>query len=243
MKKSTINHFNKIEQQDMTDLVIEQIQQLIGERKLNPGDRLPSEKRLEERMGLPRGVISKAMKRLETYGIVYTIPQSGTYIRETEIEVLEGLIANITNISKEDFVSLANVRRELEVYAVKLVIKNSSDVEIEELDHLQSLQVSHQREGHFSFNEDMLFHLRLAAYSKNIVLKTELTRLNVSMLDILNSLAEHIGKESLDQRLSDAIGEHGSIIEAIKARDAEKAEHALREHFAHAQLFNDQLTK
>ncbi|MCF7939989.1 MAG: FCD domain-containing protein [Spirochaetia bacterium] len=243
MKKNIINYFNKIEQQDLTDLVIEQIQTLIVERKLNPGDRLPSEKRLEERMGLPRIVISKAMKRLETYGIVYTLPQSGTYIRETEIEVLEGLIANITNTSKDDFVSLANVRRELEVYAVKLVIKNSTDEELEALAQLQAQQADHYREGRFSFNEDMLFHLRLAAYSKNIVLKTELTRLNVAMLDILNSLADHIDKESINQRLSDAIHEHCSILEAIKDRDVKKAEYALREHFAHAQLFNDQLTR
>jgi len=78
----------KVELPDPVDLVIQQIKDLIHAGILKPGDRLPSEKSIEQKLQIPRGPINKALRRLETYGILKTIPQSGTYVASIGVDAL-----------------------------------------------------------------------------------------------------------------------------------------------------------
>ncbi len=64
--------------------------------------RLPSERKLSERFGIGRGPIREALKRLEFYGILRTLPQRGTVVASLGVKSLEGLIANLLNIEEQD---------------------------------------------------------------------------------------------------------------------------------------------
>jgi GntR family transcriptional repressor for pyruvate dehydrogenase complex len=228
---------NISEQTDPADYVIEKIRHMIEEEVLSPGDRFPSEKKLEESFELPRGVISKALKRLETYGLVRTVPQSGTYLADFEKEVLDGLITSITHEQNHDYESLAEVRQELEVYAVELVVQNASDEDLQELEAIQKKLERGIQSGNFSLEEDMVFHLKIAQSTKNIILKSVLTRLSVEMIDKLNVFSQKIGPDKLLTRLRQAIEEHEKIITALKSRDREKAKEAMIRHFDSARQF------
>ncbi|MBU0928370.1 MAG: GntR family transcriptional regulator [Spirochaetes bacterium] len=66
----------------IADRIAFQLERLVLDGELKPGDRLPPERELAERFGASRNGIREAIRRLETLGLLSTEPQSGTYVRE-----------------------------------------------------------------------------------------------------------------------------------------------------------------
>lgn len=232
-----INHFQKIDLPDPVDLVIQQIKDLIHSGVLKPGDRLPAERRIEEKMGIHRGPINRALRRLETYGILKTVPQSGTYVAAIGVNALEGMLTNVLKIEDKEFESLDDTRYILEIYAVELVTRNANDEDIQELERVQQGVSEKIRSGSFGFEEDMVFHLKIAEHSKNSILKSILTLLIADVINMFKEFEKVIGSEMVHSRLMAAIEEHERIVEAIKGREPEKAALVMREHFEKAKKF------
>ena len=78
--KDVLSNFTEIEVEKPVDKIIRQIRELISSGQLRPGDKLPSERQLSERFGLGRTNVRDAIHKLEFYGILKTLPQSGTFV-------------------------------------------------------------------------------------------------------------------------------------------------------------------
>ena len=61
--------FHKINQERVADTVMQQIEKLILRGILRPGERLPSERDLSEKMGVSRPSLREAISDLETRGL------------------------------------------------------------------------------------------------------------------------------------------------------------------------------
>jgi GntR family transcriptional repressor for pyruvate dehydrogenase complex len=241
--RELIDHFTKIDLPDPVDVVIQQIKDLIHGGVLKPGDRLPSERRIEEKLGIPRGPINRAFRRLETYGILKTVPQSGTYVARIGVDALEGLLANVLKLEDQDFQALVDTRRVLEVYAVELLAQRATDEEIRELEELQKSIAAKIKDGVTSFDEDMVFHLKIAEFSKNPVLKSILTLLVSEVIQQFKDFEQSIGKERVLQRLLQAIHEHEAVIAAVRERNPEDAAESMRLHFQRSNEYRDQVMR
>jgi GntR family transcriptional repressor for pyruvate dehydrogenase complex len=239
--RDLIDHFEKIDLPDPVDVVIQQIKDLIHSGVLKPGDRLPSERKIEEKLGIPRGPINRAFRRLETYGILKTVPQSGTYVAHIGVDALEGLLANVLKLEDQDFQALLDTRRILEVYAVELVAQRATDEEIRELEELQKSIAGKINDGVTSFDEDMVFHLKIAEFSKNPVLKSILTLLVSEVIQPFKVFEKSIGRERVLQRLLQAIQEHEAVIAAIRERNPQDAAESMRLHFQRSNEYRDQV--
>ncbi len=226
--------FSEIRLEDPEDAVIEQIRGLVLAGKLQGGDRLPSERRLEERLKLTRNVISRAFRRLESFGILKTLPQSGTYLAHLSVEALDGLISNVVRLDEGQIGPLTGTRAVLESYAVELIIAGASDADIGAIAESVRRFREHVEAKEVHFDEDMVFHLKLAAASGNPVLKSMLTRLIVSSMELLNAYEASMGREALLGRLRQAVLEHAAVVAALEARDLPAARTAIAAHFAAA---------
>ena len=60
--------------------IIQRLKNLINLKNLEPGDKLPSERSLSEKFNVSRNNLRVALQTLEYYGLVKSIPQSGTFI-------------------------------------------------------------------------------------------------------------------------------------------------------------------
>jgi GntR family transcriptional repressor for pyruvate dehydrogenase complex len=210
---------------------------------LKPGDRLPSERKIEEKLGIPRGPINRAFRRLETYGILKTVPQSGTYVARIGVDALEGLLANVLKLEDQDFQALVDTRRVLEVYAVELLAQRATDEEIRELEELQKSIAAKIKDGVTSFDEDMVFHLKIAEFSKNPVLKSILTLLVSEVIQQFKEFEQSIGRQRVLQRLLQAIQEHEAVIAAVRDRNPECAAESMRRHFQRSNEYRDQVMR
>ena len=102
------------------ETVLKYIKNELYSGRLQPGERLPAERRLADMLGVGRAHVRAAFQKLEFYGIVQTFPQSGTVVAQEKMQVLERMITDALQIRQYDFASLVYVRVLLEIEDIKL---------------------------------------------------------------------------------------------------------------------------
>lgn len=222
-----LNSFSQIEIESPSDKIIRQIKELISSGQLNPGDRLPSERQMCDRLGVGRTHLRDALKKLEFYGILKTLPQSGTVVAGMGLPALEGLITDMLSLHNNDFKSLVETRVLLETQGAILAAKNRT---VEDLVELQKALEAHKEKvlnNQDAVEEDLLFHIKIADAGKNSVLKSLLM---IITPDILAFFKKH--KVCDDVLVEVAIKQHEMILEHIRNQDAEKAGEAIAEHLS-----------
>ena len=165
-----IENFQDIELKKPVDVIIGQIQHLVTSGVLKPGDRLPSERALSEKFAVGRGYVREAIKKLEFYGILKTIPQSATYVASLGVKALKGLIANVLALDQNDIDSLLETREILEINAARLAAIRADGNDLEELIDAHEIYKKQIQEQGAGMADDLFFHLKVAECSKNTVL-------------------------------------------------------------------------
>ena len=220
-----LENFIELEQESPIDKIIKQIRGLITSGQLKPGDKLPSERKLAEKLGVGRTAVRDAIRKLEFYGILKTLPQSGTVVAGIGLTALEGLITDVLKLERSDFTSLVETRVILETNAAKLAAERRTDKDIEEIKKAINAYELKIKNREIAVEEDLMFHLKIAEASKNSVLKSLMLIItpdiinNFIQLDICN-----------DGRFENALNEHNIILEHIIAQEPEAAATAMQTH-------------
>ena len=163
-----LNSFSQIEIESPADKIIRQLKDLISSGQLKAGDRLPSERQMCERLGVGRTHLRDALKKLEFYGILKTLPQSGTVVAGMGLPALEGLITDMLSLHNNDFKSLVETRVLLETQSAILAAKNRT---VEDLVELQKALEAHKEKvlrNEDAVEEDLLFHIKIADAGKKL---------------------------------------------------------------------------
>ncbi len=225
MRKNSAQLFEKVEIQKPSEIVIQQIKQLISSGELHPGDYLPPERELAELLGVGRGHVREALKQLQFFGILEIRPQHGTVVADLGIKVFDNLISSVLRLEKKDFLALMETRSLLEVHVTRLAALRASDAEIEELVQIHEIFRQEAAKGISALEQDMAFHVKIADCSKNSVL-TSLIRLIVP--DIVK-LSQELNTCSKGRSLV-VVEEHTAILRAIQQRDPDLAAKAMTKH-------------
>ncbi len=131
--------------------VIKELQRYIERNNLNPGDKLPSERELSERLNAGRSSVREALRALELIGLVETRHGEGTYLREYRsfqtVELLSSFILRQDNM-KDD---LTFTKKILEKEAAKLAFARISVSDIQELKAILDVNSSNPLTKHRAF--------------------------------------------------------------------------------------------
>lgn len=179
-----LNSLQKISIENPVEKIITQIRSLITDGEIKPGDKLPPERKLAEHLGVSRGQIREALRKLEFYGILKTIPQSGTVISGLGIVALEGLITDVLRIEENEFKDLVETRVVLEKQAAYFAALRRTPDDIITMKKALAAYEEKLKLDEPAVEEDLLFHLKIAEASKNGVLKSFMM---IITPDILNS--------------------------------------------------------
>ncbi len=228
-----LENFSEIRVETPVDKIIKQIRTLITSGQLAPGDRLPAERKLAEKLGVSRSNVRDAIQKLEFYGILKTLPQSGTVVAGIGITALEGLITDVLKLEKSDFSSLVETRVILEVNAAELAAKRRTQEDIIELEIALIAYEKKIRSGALAVEEDLLFHLKIAEASKNAVLKSLML---IITPDIVNNFIQY--KVCDEKSELKAFHEHEQILEHIINKDSEAAAEAMQAHLHDVTAFS-----
>jgi GntR family transcriptional repressor for pyruvate dehydrogenase complex len=206
--------------------IISQIKELINFKNLEPGDKLPSERMLAEKLGVSRGQIREAIQKLEFYGILNSKPQSGTFVANIGVTAMNGMIEDILNLEEPDFKSLVETRILLELKTVRLAAIRRTEEDLKMMhDALQaySLKVIN---GEDAVQEDLLFHLAIAKASGNSTMNTFML---IITPEIITNFEKHHVCNDVDKKIG--IKEHQAVYDAIVAQDPQLAKMKMKEHF------------
>lgn len=222
-----LNNFQEIKVESSVDKIIRQIRELITSGQLKAGDKLPSERKLSERLGVGRSNVRDAIKKLEFYGILKTLPQSGTIVAGMGITALEGLMSDVLKIEDSDFRSLVETRVLLETESARLAALRRTNQDIEDIKRTLDDYANKVRNGQQGVEEDLMFHLTISEASKNSVLKSLML---IITPDIINNFIQlDVCK---DGRFYSALDEHEIIFNHIIAQEPEAAANAMRHHLS-----------
>lgn len=220
-----IQSIKSIEVESPTDKIIQQLKQLITTGQLKPGDRLPAERVLAERLGVGRSYVREAIRKLEFFGLLKTSPQSGTYVSGYSIKMIEGVLTDIINFNKDDFSALIEARYYMEINAARLAAMRRTDDDLALLRAAVADYDNKVNSKQDAVQEDMFIHLRIANATKNSVFESMLLML---LPDIIKNIIDQ--KICGDNRGVQAIAEHHEILQAIADQDADAAGAAMAAH-------------
>lgn len=171
MSTATKTEFEVVRRNRVYEEVAKQIERLIL-KKLQPGDKLPSERDLAEMLRVSRGSIRDAIRSLELMGLVEARQGTGTIVRETSSNALANPFANALKRRKELVGELLDFRKMLEPPLAARAATHASAEELLEMEDILRRQEEKQRQGDAAVAEDAEFHYSVALASDNsVVLK------------------------------------------------------------------------
>lgn len=204
--------------------VIGHIRESFGKGLLQPGDRLPAERRLAEQLGVSRANVRKAYQKLEFYGIAKILPQSGTVLSSDNESVLSSQLLGMMEVAQFDFASLVHVRILLEKDALRLAIENCNEDDAAAI--LKACEESKQYSDTVERNlRDFAFHQSIVKASHNPVISSLLLVITPDVLD-------YYRKHKICSGSNDGVNdEHERLCRAVLDRNLDLAMEILDEHF------------
>lgn len=228
-----LNQFEKINITSPSDLIIEQIKDQIASGQLKHGDKLPSERHLSETFGVSRTYVRESIRKLEFYGILKTYPQNGTYVADSGIDAIEGLISNVLKVGSRDFYSLVETRLIIEVNSARLCAMRRSE---RSLNEIEAAVLNFENEVNLNkdpYEADLALHTAIVRGSNNKVLKS---LLEIIIPDIISSYTEYRMCSST-RELNTTVREHRALLEAIRKQDPNEAAELMNKHLENVMKF------
>lgn len=203
----------------LSDQALERLSELIIRGDIKPGARI-QEAVLARQLGISRGPLREAIRRLEGRGLLVRIPHVGV---------------RVANPSVEEIIDLYMIREVLEGLACRLAAERLT---VEELTSLRDVLFNHSAHedvksgtGYYQTPGDQDFHFQIIKGSRQV-------RLIETLLgDLYQVLRFFRYRSSINLgRAKAAYSEHIGILEALERRDGDAAERLMREHLQHARL-------
>jgi len=204
---------DKLENLPRGERAYRHVRAAIQSGQLKPGERL-REVELAESIGLSRTPIREALARLESEGLVVHDATRGIVVAELDYSMVT---------------ELYYMREVLEGTAARLTAQHASEVELSILEDLcYQYEASLDNETQLAISNRQ-FHETLYRCSHN--------RYLVNMLTVLHDALSLLGSTTLTdrERAAETLKEHEAVVAAIRERDADGAEQALRAHIRAAQ--------
>ena len=202
----------------VTDEAIEKIKAMIVAGDLRPGDRLPREADLAERLGLSRSSLREAVKALSLIRVLDVRQGDGTYVTSLEPKLLLDAMTFVVDFHRDDTVlDFLAVRRILEPAATAMAALAMTDADIEDLATLlEGLDESPTVEALVA--NDLEFHRRIALGSGNPVLCSLIDSLSgpTTRARIWRGLTQAGAVEKTREQ-------HAAILDAIATRQPDLA--------------------
>ena len=216
--------------------VVEYVKSEILSGRLRPGDRLPSERELADRLGSSRNSVREGLRVLDNIGVVSSQHGSGNYISlnfdETMTEVLSFMYM-LKGIQEDQ---LTEFRRSIELESYYLAAERITDQQKKELkEHLEKLETVRTESARV--RHDRAIHQILVTASGNDFLITNYMALNNFIDRYIRSMRSRIINGMNDQHM--LAKAHRDLVEGMLEGNLEKGINGLMRHFEYIRIYGE----
>lgn len=221
--------FQRIKPKKIYEEVAAQIEKMIVEKRLKPGEKIPPVHALAEQFDVGRSAVREALSALKAKGYLEMKQGEGTFVRAYDHSVMSHAVSSAVLMNPREIRELLEVRKFLEVGAAGSAAERRTESDLEEMKaalEQMELHLDHETVGE---REDVRFHLAITRASNNRMLQ-----------QLMDTVAETMTATMRDSRrlwlYSDAssakklLQEHQAIYKAIRAKDRHRAEQLMFQH-------------
>lgn len=209
----------------------------LQERRLQPGDRLPSERDFAERLGVGRNAVREALATLVTLRVVESRPNSGIYLRdvaqESSFEALVMLTGMGATPTAKEVSETMEVRAHLEQLAAALACQRRTDDDLARLEDVLRRTESDLLAGRNIAAIDTEFHIAVVESAHNSILVRVLNAFYQFTAARRQVMFEDKAQGKASAR------DHRRLMEHIRIRDVDKAQKLIVKHMDRASTYWD----
>jgi GntR family transcriptional repressor for pyruvate dehydrogenase complex len=215
----------------LSDQVADQLQTLITNSSIKPGEKLPSERDLCELLGVSRTVVREAVRALVVKGLLDVRPGGGTVVRALDPALVSELMTMMLRTGGGDvaFSHIHEIRRLLEVEIAGLAAERRSEDDLQRMEAQLQAMVEHKDDPQQWAEADVAFHQAIASATHNPLYPILLDSIAEMLIEI------RLTGIRLPETPAKAYGYHLQIFERIKAGDRSGARRAMQDHLQEAE--------
>ncbi|MHA7298011.1 FadR/GntR family transcriptional regulator [Pseudarthrobacter sp. MDT3-1] len=227
MEKTARLGLERVSRPRLYEQLVEQILAYIESAQLVPGDLLPAERDLADRLGVSRATLAQALVALEVLGVIDVQHGTGAVLarRSSVASVIKGLREHQSRLPE-----IVEARSTLEVKLAALAAERRAEEDLAAIDAALEVMAAEIGGGERGAHGDELFHQAVTGAAHSAVL-AQLMAVIAEM--ILETRIESLGQPG---RPEQSLASHRTIADAIRAQDPTGAAAAM---LAHIELVSD----
>lgn len=222
--------FQKVQPEKLSTTVVRQIELLILRGILQPGERLPSERELSDKLGVSRPSLREAISELQDRGLLASRAGSGVYVAEVLGSAFSPALIELFGAHDEAVSDYLSFRRDMEGLAAERAAQYGSESDLKVIQAIyEKMEAAHgRRNPDEEARLDAQFHSAILDASHNVVM----LHMMRSMFDLLRQGVFYNRQVMFKQRTSRAalMAQHKAVNDALQKRDPSGARRAVEEH-------------
>lgn len=195
---------------------------------ISPGQRLPSERVLAERLKVSRQAVRNAIKSLAMLGLIETRMGSGSYLANQQSDLLPRVIEWGVLLSETWAADLLDARMQLEVMFATLAAERRTSEQLNALTEAFALMESSKDDYEAYAEADAAFHIAVAVAAGNSVLAGVLVNIRVLLKAWAAQVITYAGETETSLPM------HEAVLSAVRRQDPVGARKAMQEHMDRA---------
>jgi GntR family transcriptional repressor for pyruvate dehydrogenase complex len=222
-----IEVFRPVSTGRISEEIVEQVKLAIREGRLQPGDRLPSERELTTQFGVSRMSVRDALRILEAGDLIEIRvgARGGAFVKAPGSHVVGEGIANMMMLASISAAEVTEARRVLELGIVPLVVERATPEDIAALTEICHESKEAVKAGHYRVELSALFHVAFARASHNPAIELLVESLRGPLIMSLERAREAAHAAGVS-----GVREHVALVQAIEGRDAPRAQAVMTKH-------------
>jgi GntR family transcriptional repressor for pyruvate dehydrogenase complex len=224
--------YRRVKQPKISDVIMGELEAMILEGSLEPGQRLPSERELSSRFEVSRPSLREAIQKLVAKGLLVSRQGGGTFVAEGVGASFSDPLMELFSSHPEAQYDLLEFRHALEGVSAYYAALRSTVADKKTIsDRYEALEAYHlNKEFEKEVLADVDFHLSIAEAAHNAVLLHSMRAL-LSLLrkNVMSNLSSIYPKDEYRSKIHH---QHRVLMEAIIAGKPEEARNAAHDHLA-----------
>ena len=196
----------------LSDKVADRMLDTILSKRLEVGDRLPSERELGEQFGVSRTVVREAVRALVAKGVIEVRSGSGLRVAAVDATAVSESMSLFLRGGTLDFEKVHEVRALLEVHMAGRAAERASVADVERLRGVHDRMIAEARDVEAAARDDLEFHRMIALATHNELFLVLMDSIGGALIDIRR---ENLGSGSVPMTLR----QHARVLDRIASHD------------------------